>query len=139
MNAPNQTVTFAWNTVTGESNCLLAGDSGHSDASDTYLIHDNIFLGAPRWNGGGLACFTWFGDDGYPGQVVYRDNVVWNVRGGVCPGGSVCKDPRLENETLEAFDPAPRHGGPALRAGARAVTRNAPREAKAGSRTRSGE
>jgi hypothetical protein len=131
MNGPGQTVTFAYNTVTGESNCLLAGDSGKSDASDTYLIHDNIFLGGPRWNGNGLTCLTWFGDGGYPEKVVYRDNVVWKVRDGACPHGSVCKDPRLENETLEAFDPTPRHGGPATRAGARAAVKKPVHEAKA--------
>jgi hypothetical protein len=123
MNGPNQTVTIAYNTVTGESNCLLGGDSRDADASDTYLIHNNIFLGGPRWNGDGLSCFTWFGDGAYPEKVVYRDNVVWKVRGGVCPGDSICKDPRLENETLEAFDPTPRHGSPASHAGARATAK----------------
>lgn len=131
MNGANQTVTFAWNTVTGESNCLLAGDSGKSEASDTYLIHDNIFLGGPRWNGNGLTCLTWFGDGAYPEKVVYRDNIIWKVRDGACPRSSVCKDPRLKNETLEAFDPVPRHGSPALRAGAHAKTRKAVDEARA--------
>lgn len=131
MNGPNQTVTFAHNTVTGESGCLFGGDSDKADASDTYLIHDNIFLGRPRWNGNGLTCFTWFSDGAYPEKVVYRNNIVWKVRGGVCPGDSICKDPLLRNETLEAFDPAPREGSPALRAGARAAAGRPMHEARA--------
>ncbi|HET9835689.1 MAG TPA: hypothetical protein VFP88_05025 [Rhodanobacteraceae bacterium] len=121
MNGPNQTVTFAYNTVTGESGCLFGGDSSKADSSDTYLIHNNIFLGGPRWNGDGLTCLTWFSDRTPPQKIVYRDNVVWKVRGGVCPGDSICKDPQLENETLGAFDPTPRHGSPARHAGARAA------------------
>lgn len=131
MNGPDQTVTFAWNTVTGQSNCLLVGDSRKSQASDTYQIHDNIFLGAQRWNGNGLTCLTWFGDGAYPEKVVYSDNIIWNVRGGDCPTGSVCKDPRLKNETLEAFDPTPMQDGPARHAGAHAAARKAVHEARA--------
>lgn len=120
MNAPNQTVTFAYNTVIGESNCLFSGDSDKADASDTYLIHNNIFIGKPRWDGNGLSCLTWFSDGTYPEKVVYRDNIVWNVRHDACPPGSLCTDPLLKNETLEAFDPTPLHDSPALRAGAHA-------------------
>jgi len=115
MNGPNQTVTFAWNTVTGESGCLLGGDSDKADASDTYLIHNNIFLGGKRWNGDGLTCFTWFSDGTPPQKIVYRDNIIWNVRNGACPADSLCEDPRLKNEALEAFDPTPLSGSPAAR------------------------
>lgn len=125
MNGPNQTVTFAYNTVTGESGCLLGGDSDKADVSDTYRIHNNIFLGGPRWNGDGLTCFTWFSDGSYPEKVLYRDNIVWQVRDGACPAGSVCKDPLLKNEALDAFDPTPLQGSPALRAGARLVNKHA--------------
>jgi hypothetical protein len=131
MNAPNQTVVFAYNTVTGESGCLFGGDSGKADSSDTYLIHDNIFLGGPRWNGDGLTCLTWFSDGTPPQKIVYRDNIVWRVRNGACPADSVCKDPLLENETLEAFDPTPRHGSPARHAGAQAALKKPAHEARA--------
>jgi hypothetical protein len=131
MNAPNQTVTFAYNTVTGESACLLGGNSGEADASDTYLIHNNIFLGGPRWNGDGLSCLTWFSDGTPPQKIVYRDNIIWKVRNGVCPADSVCKDPLLKNETLQAFDPQPLPGGAAMAAGAHAKAKRALHEAHA--------
>jgi hypothetical protein len=117
----NQTITFAYNTVVGEPGCLFGGDPAGTgqtgeatlNKSDVVNIRNNIFLGKPKWNGDGQTCLVYYGDTP-PMTINYLNNVVWNVRGSACPSTSICKDPRLRNETLAHFDPVPLAGSPAL-------------------------
>lgn len=118
MNGPNQTVVFAYNTVTGNPDGLLGGDSSAAVASDTYVIANNIFLGQPSYiprNDGRYAFFTWFADGPYPEKVIYTNNLVWHTRNTPCDGtGIICKDPMVTNQTMQNFDPTPLQGSPAL-------------------------
>ena len=123
--ASNETVTLAYNTITGDGDTLFVG--GGSDAgvtpgaSDVVNMDNNIWLGQtsviPR-NSGRLTALDWYADGAYAGTVKYGNNVIWNVRNGSCPEGNLCKDPRLKNQILEHFNPKPLPGSPAIGAAA---------------------
>jgi hypothetical protein len=125
----NQTITFAYNTVVGEPGCLFGGDDTSTpatgsvalDKSNVVNIENNIFVGKAKWNGDGLTCLVYYGSQP-PMTLNWDNNIVWNVRNSDCPATSICKDPRLRNETLMHFDPAPLAGSPAL--GASTTRRN---------------
>lgn len=110
---PNQTVTFAYNTVTGEGDCLLSGDQTNQSSSDVYVVSNNIFRGQEKFNGSELTCLTYYGDT--PAATIkYAGNIAWNVRSNACPSGSICKDPQLTDETLATFNPTPLPSSPAI-------------------------
>lgn len=120
--APNQTVTYAYNTITGESGCLFGGNNTYHGtstpvvSSDVYQVFNNIFLGQPSaYNRGQQTCFAYYGEPVYA-TINYASNIVWNVKHGACPAGSICKDPKLKNQGLQAFDPEPLAGSPAINA-----------------------
>lgn len=123
--ASGQTVTLAYNTITGDGDTLfIGGGSDFSvtpDATDVVSMQDNIFLGQtsviPRDNGG-FTALDWYTDGTYAGSVKYANNIIWNVKGGFCPSGNICKDPLLTDEHLATFDPVPLSGSPAIGAGA---------------------
>jgi PKD repeat protein len=121
---PGQTVTFAYNTITGDPGCLFGGDptpaSGGTtplNSTNVYNIANNIFLGRtsalPSF-GGEPTCLGWFGDGTVPATVNYINNIVWNVKGNQCPATSICKDPQLVNETLAGFSPGLLVSSPAI-------------------------
>ena len=109
--ASNETVTLAYNTITGDGDTLFVG--GGSDAgvtpgaSDVVNMDNNIWLGQtsviPR-DGGAPTALDWYSDGSYAGTVNYIQNIMWNLRSNFCASGNVCKDPQLQNETLSAFD-----------------------------------
>jgi hypothetical protein len=124
----NEKITFAWNTLVGEGNCLLEGDPEYGsgddprppvDSSDVYDINNNIFVGKPAYNGQGQACFTWFGDPpANKALVQYANNIVWQTRNTDCSTpGLKCIDPLLKNEDISAFDWSLKSGSPAAGAG----------------------
>src|SRR6185312_5617238 len=116
---PNQTVTFAYNTVVGEAGCLFGGDPDNANSTDVYQISNNIFIGqksALQSHDGQYSCLGWFGDGTPPAKINYTNNIIWHVQDNDCPAGSICKDPLLKNETLAAFDPTLLSGSPAIHA-----------------------
>ena len=109
-NGANQTVTLAYNTITGDGDTLFIGggsDAGYTPvSSNVTTFANNIFLGQtsviPR-DGGAPTALAWFSDGSYSGVTNYATNVIWNVRSNFCPSSSICKDPQLVNETLSGF------------------------------------
>lgn len=119
MNGPNQSVTFAFNTMIGNPDGMFGGDPDKADTSDVYTIANNIFIGTPSYpprNGGANSFFTWFGDGGrFPERVIYINNLVWQTRKTNCfAQGIICKDPLLTRMDLQHFDPTPLKDSPAL-------------------------
>lgn len=121
--APNQISTIRYSTITGNGDTLLVG-KGDQDrngnaympvASNVWRYENNIFLGQlSAYSVGRLTALDWYSDGEFGGTVKYVNNIVWNVKRGRCPPTSICKDPLLKNETLQAFDPAPLPGSPAI-------------------------
>lgn len=116
MNASGQTVTWAYNTVTGNGDCLIYGSG--VDSTDNFEISNNIFLGNPSGAPGDAGKQTCFASMGTNITATYTNNNIWNVRqnGKQCPAGSICSDPFLKNETLQAFDPTLTTSSPASNA-----------------------
>jgi hypothetical protein len=120
-NGIGQTISLIDNTITGNGDTLFVGgggDAGYTpDASNVTDFESNVLLGQasviPR-NDGQPTALAWYGDGAYAGTLKYRNNVIWNVKHDFCPAGNICKDPRLKNESLAAFDPTPLPGSPAL-------------------------
>lgn len=118
---PAQTVTFRYNTVTGNGDCLMQGGTEKNTpaaATQVYQYDNNIFLGQKSWlprNDGGYTCLAWYTDTWPdPTTVKYSNNIIWNVRNFTCGPPNICRDPLLKNETLENFDPTPLPGSPAI-------------------------
>ncbi|MES2403279.1 MAG: hypothetical protein V4567_02955 [Pseudomonadota bacterium] len=120
-NGANQTVTLAYNTITGDGDTLFVGggsDAGYTpNSSNVANLYNNVWLGQtsviPR-DEGGLTALAWFADGTYNGVTNYGSNIIWNVRNNFCPGGNICKDPQLTNETLAGFNANPLTSSPAL-------------------------
>jgi hypothetical protein len=53
-----------------------------------------------------LTALDWYSDGAFGGTVKYVNNIIWNVKHGKCPAGSICQDPRLQNQTALRFNPA---------------------------------
>lgn len=124
-NGPGQTIKLVGNTITGNGDTLFVGgggDAGYApDAANVTDFENNVLLGQPSViprNGGRPTALAWFGDGAYAGTVKYRNNIIWGVRNSFCPSENICKNPRLKNESLAAFDPMPLPGSPALHAAA---------------------
>ena len=108
---PNQTITVAYNTITGNGDTLfIGGGSDHNfapNATDVTSLSNNIWLGQisviPR-DDGGYTALDWYSDGSYAGTVKYTNNVIWQVKSNYCPASSICKNPMLTNQTLAAFD-----------------------------------
>lgn len=120
--APNQAITFAYNTVTGEGDCLISSDTGNAAASgfapvasDSVTISNNILLGQTSYlqkNGGGYTCAIYAS----AAQTVnWQNSIVWHTRNtDFKTPGIINKDPLLKNESLSGFDPTPLPGSPAI-------------------------
>lgn len=113
-NGPNQISTLRHNTVTGNGDTLLVGggdsarDGSHyaPDVSNRWVYENNIFLGQPSaYRSGRETALDWYSDGAFKGTVTYTNNIVWGVKYGKCPADSICKDPRLQNQSLVHFDP----------------------------------
>ncbi|MEO7148911.1 MAG: choice-of-anchor Q domain-containing protein, partial [Rhodanobacteraceae bacterium] len=73
---------------------------------------------------GGPICLDWY-TDGKPSQrTTYTNNIIWKVKGNICPTGSLCRDPMLTNETTTAFNPTPLLGSPAIDSASRSYLLN---------------
>jgi hypothetical protein len=53
--------------------------------------------------------------DGYsPPTMNYTENIFWNVKNGQCPSASLCVDPLLLSEDVNAFNAMPSMTSPLL-------------------------
>ncbi len=119
--APNQAITFAYNTVTGNGDCLISSGAGSAngsyvaDSSNTVLIANDILLGQASYlqrNGGGYVCA--FYSDAAP-KVTWQSSVVWNTRNtDFKTPGIINKDPLLTDESMASFNPYPLVSSPAI-------------------------
>ncbi|MFC3549818.1 choice-of-anchor Q domain-containing protein [Lysobacter cavernae] len=111
-----QTANIRHNTVTGEGDCLILTTDG--TATSRLNILNNALIGQPDF----LAT-----RGGYPEQTcghyahasaaatTYAGNLVYNVKSGQCPSGSICgQAPKLANLTLAGFDATPLAGSPVI-------------------------
>lgn len=123
-NAPNQTSTITHSTVTGNGDELLIGEGSDGasnggyaytpNSTNVWTYSNNIFLGQPSaYKTGEQTALDWYSDGTFGGTVQYSNNIVWNVKNGQCPTGSICKDPQLTDESLPTFNPVPLSGSPA--------------------------
>jgi hypothetical protein len=121
-NGPTQTSILRHDTITGNGDTLLVGggDSARNgdhyvpDANNVWIYENNIFLGQPSaYRQGQLTALDWYSDGAFDGTIKYVNNIVWNVKHGKCPAGSICQDPRLQNQTVLRFNPALLAGSPA--------------------------
>jgi hypothetical protein len=122
--AANQAQTFAFNTVTGDGDCLI--DNGPGSANPNYVpgssnaitISNSILLGQVSYlpkNSGGTTCA--FYSDGTP-AVTWTNSIVWNTRNtDFTTPGMINKDPLLQDESLPTFNPTPLPGSPAIGTG----------------------
>lgn len=120
--ATNQAITFAYNTVTGNGDCLISSGNGSAaptgfnpDASDTIAIGNNIMLGQTSYlqrNGGGYTCAVYASVS----QGVTRSgDIVWNTRNtDFSTPGIINEDPQLTDETMASFNPVPLVSSPAI-------------------------
>ena len=119
VNTTNETVSLAYNTITGNGDTLFVGGSDDvaPTSSDVTTFSNNIWLGQnSAVRSGDVTALDWYSDGTYKGTVNYQNNIVWNVRYGTCPAGNICKDPKLTNETLSAFNAKLLAGSPAIQA-----------------------
>lgn len=121
--AAGQTTTVRQNTITGQGNCLVTAFRG--DANTHLLLSNNVLYGSNNdWltfaTGGGtrLTCgFGYWQEDGSPSaQITYDNNLFWAVRNNQCPAGSLCFDPQLNGQALEAFSALPKPNSPIINA-----------------------
>lgn len=116
---PNQTINVLYSTVAGGGDCIINGGThgGFSspNKSDVYNYQNNVFLGTYYWRAGRNSCLDWYTDASTnPYTVKYLNNIVWAVKGNVCPSGSICKDPQLTDENLASFNANPLVSSPAV-------------------------
>ena len=119
--ASGQTVTLAYNTITGDGDTLFVGGgddfSVTPDATDVVSMANNIWLGQisaiPR-DGGNFTALDYYSAGTYAGTVNYTNNIIWNVKNSFCPSRNICKDPQLTDEVMTAFNANPLVSSPAI-------------------------
>ncbi len=111
----NTTVNLDYNTITSEGDCLILNGSG----SGSHLnVRNNALIGAPDyWDGvhgtPQQTCLQY--TDGPAIAVTFLRNLIWDVKGGACPSGSLCNTPPdIANSTLSNFNPLPMPGSALL-------------------------
>ena len=113
--------TVRYNTIISEGDCVILGINGN--ATSSIAIQNNALLGKPDWVKANQspqpqAClFYWDSGPALPWPVAYAGNLVYQVKDGVCPAGSLCANPLLVNQTLGvAFDSVPAPNSPLIAA-----------------------
>ena len=113
----NTTVTIRHNTITGQGDGLILNREGAATAK--LFITNNALLGNQDY----LSALSGWPDDltfahyayNSSAQVTFAGNLVWNVKGGQCPTGSICNtDPKVKSLVLASFDGTPQAGSPLL-------------------------
>jgi uncharacterized membrane protein len=108
----NDVSTVRHNTITGEGGVLIGATEG--DSTDRLLIQNNALVGFPTFLDP-TKLSTVFYANAAPAAVAWAGNLVWNVKSGTCPSGSVCgQNPQLSNMALYDFDAEPLLGSPVI-------------------------
>lgn len=122
--ASGQSQTFAFNTVTGDGDCLIDDGPGSAngsyvpDSSNAITISNSILLGQPSYlprNSGADTCALY--SSGAP-KMTWSNTIVWNTRNtDFTTPGMLHVDPLLQDESLPTFNPTPAPGSPAIGTG----------------------
>jgi hypothetical protein len=108
----NDVSTVRHNTITGEGGVLIGATEG--DSSDRLLMQNNVLLGFPTFLDPTKLSAVFFANAA-PAAVSWAGNLIWNVKAGTCPSGSLCgQNPKLANMTLYGFDAEPMLGSPVI-------------------------
>ena len=108
---PNAVATLRHNTITGEGGKQIG--TGEGDSTGKVQIQNNVIVGQPRWDNPSALSTLQGGT--FPGAVTWSGNLIWNVKGGTCPSGSLCgQNPKLTNLSVTAFDAEPLAGSPVV-------------------------
>ncbi|MBW3550427.1 MAG: hypothetical protein KY442_06240 [Proteobacteria bacterium] len=108
----NDTISVRHNTITGEGGVLIGANEG--DSSNRIEIRNNVLIGFPTFRNPDVKSAVYYANDA-PARVDWDANLVWNVKRGKCPKGSICdQDPKLANMTLPGFDAEPLPGSPVI-------------------------
>ena len=109
---PGASATVRHNTIAGEGGVLVG--MGEGDDTARVAIHNNILVGFPSFRKPDVLSALHFANR-TTAPVHWAGNLVWNVKNGSCPPGSICGEhPRLTNMSLADFDPEPLPGSPAI-------------------------
>ena len=108
---PNAVATLRHNTITGEGGKQIG--TGEGDSTGKVQIQNNVIVGQPRWDNPSALSTLQGGT--FPGAVTWSGNLIWNVKGGTCPSGSLCgQNPKLTNLSVTAFDAEPLAASPVV-------------------------
>jgi uncharacterized membrane protein len=108
----NDASTVRHNTITGEGGVLIGATEG--DSTDRLLIQNNVLVGFPTFLDPSKLSSVFFANAA-PAAVSWAGNLVWNVKSGTCPSGSLCgQNPKLANMALNGFDAEPILGSPVI-------------------------
>lgn len=108
----SDTATVRHNTITGQSGVLIGATEGDSTAR--VNIQNNVLVGFPSFLAPSVLASVYYANAA-PAPVSWAGNLVWNVKSGTCPTGSICgQNPKLTNMTLASFDAEPLAGSPAI-------------------------
>jgi hypothetical protein len=109
-----------YSTIVGEGDCLILAING--DTTSRVTISNNTLVGKPDWlkadqSPQPQSCMFYWDSGPSTWPVTYKKNLVWQVKDGYCPPGSICNvDPQLTNTSLSAFDAMPLVGSPLINA-----------------------
>ena len=109
---PHASATVRHNTITGEGGVLIG--IGEGDDTAQVTIQNNVLVGFPSFRKPDVLASVHYANDA-PASVSWSGNLVWNVKNGKCPRGSICgKHPKLANMSLADFNAEPLTGSPLL-------------------------
>jgi hypothetical protein len=115
--AAGNLATVRHNTIISEGDGVIMSTAGTSTSQ--LAIQNNVLIGMPDY----LAVVAGYPNDlasahfayNSPAVVTYAGNLIWNVKNGQCPTGSVCgQHPKLTDMTLASFDGTPLAGSPVI-------------------------
>jgi hypothetical protein len=105
------TATLLNNTITSEGDCIVLSGGGGLGASLNLV--GNVVVGQTDWRQPWEKSCAHYSDGGSE-KVTWTKNIVFDVKNGSCPLGSVCTSPLLANAGLAAFDAKLLAGSPAI-------------------------
>lgn len=111
-----QNATVRHNTITGEGDCLILTLDG--DSTSTLDILNNALIGQPDF----LSTRSGYAEQtcghyahASTARINYAGNLVYRVKQGQCPAGSICgQNPMVTNIAMASFDAAPLAGSPLI-------------------------
>jgi hypothetical protein len=98
------------NTITGQGGVLVSAHEG--DSATRIRMANNVLVGFPRWDDGSRLTSAYYTANRSVGTS-WSGNLLWKVKNGFCPSGSVCgQHPKLRDMSLYSFDAKPLTGSP---------------------------